>query len=64
MSESHMQPIDPNRGHPEGRVPDDLVKQIRKLRWMGLDGEAKLLESALRHMRAADVVLGAPPETD
>jgi hypothetical protein len=46
------------------QVSNDLVKQIRKLRWIGMDIEARLLENTLRRMKAADVVLGFPPETD
>jgi hypothetical protein len=54
------QPIVPT----DEKVSNDLVKQIRKLRWIGMDGEARFLQIALRHMRAADVVLGVPSETD
>ena len=46
------------------KVSNDLVKQIRKLRWIGMDGEAESLQITLRHMQAADIVLGAAPETD
>jgi hypothetical protein len=54
------QPIAPA----DQKVSSDLVKQIRKLRWIGMDGEAKFLQSALRHIQAADVVLGTAAETD
>ncbi len=46
------------------KVSNDLVKQIRKLRWIGMDGEAESLQIALRHIQAADVVLGTAAETD
>jgi hypothetical protein len=46
------------------QVSNDLVKQIRKLRWIGMDREARLLENTLRRMQAVDVVLAFPPETD
>ena len=46
------------------KVSNDLVKQIRKLRWIGMDGEAEFLQSTLRHLQAADVVLGTAAETD
>ena len=46
------------------KVSNDLVKQIRKLRWIGMDGEAEFLQITLRRLQAADVVLGTAPETD
>ena len=39
-------------------VSNDLVKQIRKLRWIGMDSEAESLQITLRQIQAADVVLG------
>jgi hypothetical protein len=42
----------------------DLIKQIRKLRWIGMDDEARRLRVALYQKSAADVVLDLPPETD
>jgi len=46
------------------KVSNELVKQIRKLRWIGMDGEAEILQITLRHIQAADVVLGTAAETD
>lgn len=46
------QPNAPN----DEKVSNDLVKQIRKLRWIGMDGEAEFLQITLRHLQAADVV--------
>jgi hypothetical protein len=46
------------------KVSNDLVKHIRKLRWIGMDGEAEFLQIKLRHLQAADVVLGTAAETD
>jgi hypothetical protein len=46
------------------QVSNDLVKQIRKLRWIGMDGEAEFLQITLRHLQATDVVLGTAAETD
>jgi hypothetical protein len=46
------------------KVSNDLVKQIRKLRWIGMDGEAEFLAITLRHIQAADVVLGTAAQTD
>ena len=45
-------------------VSNDLVKQIRKLRWIGMDSEAESLQITLRHIQAADVLLGIAAETD
>ena len=46
------------------KVSNELVKQIRKLRWIGMDGEAEILQITLRHIQAADIVLGTAAETD
>jgi hypothetical protein len=46
------------------KISNDLVKQVRKLRWIGMDDEARVLQVALGHIQAVDVVLGTPPETD
>jgi hypothetical protein len=46
------------------KVSNDLIKQIRKLRWIGMDSEAESLQITLRHMQAADVMLGIAAETD
>jgi hypothetical protein len=45
---------------------NELVKLIRKLRWMGMDDEAQGLQNELeqRHATAADSVLATPHETD
>jgi len=45
---------------------DELVKLIRKLRWMGMEEEAKKLQNQLTlcEVPAADSVVGAPRETD
>jgi hypothetical protein len=48
----------------EEKVSNDLVKQIRKLRWIGMENEAELLQIKLRHLQGADVVLGTAAETD
>jgi hypothetical protein len=45
------------------KISNDLVKQVRKLRWIGMDDEARVMQVALG-LQAADVVLGTPPETD
>ncbi len=50
----------------EQRRSSELVKRIRKLRWMGLEGEARRMQVqlALCGGAGADSVLAAPPETD
>ena len=42
----------------------ELVKLIRKLRWMGLEEEAGRVEAALSGVSPTDSVLAAPHETD
>jgi hypothetical protein len=63
---------DSNRDPPD-RPPDssgeqrsarELVKRIRKLRWMGMEEEAQRLQVALRHIEDTDCVLAAPRDTD
>lgn len=46
------------------RAPDDLIKRIRKLRWIGMEDEARKLQDSLRGCPHSDVVLTAPGETD
>jgi hypothetical protein len=48
------------------RTSNELVKLIRKLRWMGMDDEAKKLQNELTRRRAtpADSVLATSGETD
>jgi len=49
---------------PDSRA-DDLVKRIRKLRWMGMEQEAEELQVELTRRRAtADCVIATPRETD
>jgi hypothetical protein len=40
------------KGH--AKVSNDLVKHLRKLRWIGVDGEAEFLQIALRYLQAAE----------
>jgi hypothetical protein len=56
----------PPDGLGEQRTPNELVKQIRKLRWMGLEEEAETVENQLilRRVHAADSVIAASRETD
>lgn len=57
FEKQHSAPIDE-------KVSNDLVKQIRKLRWIGMENEAELLQITLHHLQGADVVLGTAGETD
>ncbi len=48
------------------RVSNDMIKLIRKLRWIGMDEEAQKLQTELTQREAAadDSVVATPRETD
>ena len=48
------------------RTPNDLIHLIRKLRWMGMENEAKIMETELSICRVTpgDNVIGGPRDTD
>jgi hypothetical protein len=50
----------------EQRAPDELIYLIRKLRWMGMEDEAKIMEVqvAARRVQPGDNVIGGPRDTD
>ena len=50
----------------EQGASNELVKMIRKLRWMGMEEEAERLQKQLtsRNVPAADSVIAASRETD
>jgi hypothetical protein len=48
----------------EPKSARELVKRIRKLRWMGMEEEAQRLQIALRRIEDTDCVLAAPRDTD
>jgi hypothetical protein len=50
----------------ERLTSDELVKVIRKLRWMGLEAEAERAQHELnaRHVATADSVVASPHDTD
>jgi hypothetical protein len=48
----------------EQRRASELVKLIRKLRWMGLEEEAEHVQMAQFRESAGNSVLAAPCETD
>jgi hypothetical protein len=56
----------PPDGLAEQRTSNELVKLIRKLRWMGLEAEAERAEKQLilRNVRATDSVVSASHDTD
>jgi len=49
---------------PDEEMSRDLVKRIRKLRWMGMQEEAEQLQMTLSHVPRADCVIGVPRDTD
>jgi len=48
----------------EQRGSNEQIKTIRKLRWMGLESEAEVLQIVLRGMPQGDSVVAQPHETD
>jgi hypothetical protein len=49
---------------PETRAATELIKRIRKLRWIGMDEEADLLQLQLESCCVAPAVVAAPHDTD
>ena len=61
----HVGQQEPPEDSPEQRASSELVKRIRKLRWMGMEREAEALQPTLcRRARSIDNVLAAPYDTD
>jgi hypothetical protein len=55
----------PLHGLEEQQTSNELVKQIRKLRWMGLEEEAVMVQDELNLRRVtADSVVAASHDTD
>jgi hypothetical protein len=50
----------------EQHASNDLIRLIRKLRWIGMDDEAKRIQTELKHraVPAEDSVLARPRDTD
>jgi hypothetical protein len=42
----------------------ELIKLVRKLRWIGMDEEAMQMQALLRRIDSAAVLLADPQETD
>ncbi len=48
----------------EHATSDELVRLIRKLRWVGMESDAEALQILLRSLEATDSVLAGPVDTD
>jgi hypothetical protein len=61
-----IQPSPAESQFPEQQASGDLVKLIRKLRWIGMEDEAQQLQLALRRFptEQAEIVLADAPSTD
>ena len=60
-----MYPEEPKHlNTPARQQANELIKLIRKLRWMGMEEEAERAETALRGISPADSVLATPADTD
>jgi hypothetical protein len=46
------------------RTSDELVKLVRKLRWIGVDQEAQKMQLVLRQLDPSATLFGEPVETD
>jgi len=57
----HQEPPDVSA---EQRASNEMIKLIRKLRWMGMEGEALQLQISLKGAMRADSVVAEPRETD
>jgi|GEM_PF-1075555 len=66
MEMPHNKNTSPDGLGEQQRTANDLVKLIRKLRWMGLEREAEMVEDqlVLRKVQATDSVIAASRETD
>ncbi len=48
----------------EEELSNELVKRIRKLRWIGMEEEAEQLQMMLRKGHQAEILLSSPCDTD
>ena len=51
-------------GCTEDRAARQLVRRIRKLRWLGMDKEARRLEATILRVPLGEIVLLLPANTD
>jgi hypothetical protein len=65
MAMLHSMPL-PQQNPSETRASNEMIKLIRKLRWIGMDEEAQKLQNELtqRDAAPADSVVATPHETD
>lgn len=65
-SEQQQKSPDTSDTSATNKAPNELIKLIRKLRWMGMEDEAEGLQQELtrRHATTTDSVLASPAETD
>jgi hypothetical protein len=61
----HM-PSPQQKNPAEARAPNETIKLIRKLRWIGMDEEAQKLQRELaeREGTTSDSVVATPRDTD
>jgi hypothetical protein len=66
MGETLMIPSRRREERPEIEqlTTSELAERIRKLRWMGMEDEARRLQAELSRIEKGDCVLAAPRETD
>lgn len=62
--EAHMRAQDLPDVSAEQRASNEMIKLIRKLRWMGMESEARRLQVSLRGAARSDSVVAEPRETD
>ena len=48
----------------EEREVGELIKRVRKLRWIGMEEKAARTQSALRQLGPRGALLALPPDTD
>jgi hypothetical protein len=60
----HVGRQEPPEPSAEQGTSSELVKRIRKLRWMGMEREAEALQATLCGAQSTDSVLAAPHDTD
>ena len=54
----------PSEALAEKRASNDMIKRIRKLRWIGMEDEAREVQQSLHSIPSRDVVLAGPRDTD
>jgi hypothetical protein len=56
----------PPNGLAEQKTADELVKLIRKLRWMGMDDEAQRMQTTVAsyNVQTVSSVIDGPDDTD